>query len=271
MQPNAYIQMFTYFEGLTNQMTTKVLNQDFIAALKEYCINYDNCFQTAVSTVEPQYFGPYLLTAVPTISPATVPVSKSSNNSLSVILNNLALIVGTCGGLLCLLLILGLGYYYYQQRKKAREDAMVVWQKEADNADITIYKKNGARRSSENIHGMNPAFKAMQRPVKVVSDAASAVRRASVKALRRLSHLGGSSAHEEIEVAPSTHVLDGGRLSPRSRPLSSPRQQLNTSTQPSTFYFDDVRSQHASDALSYGYQDLSSDPSGLARPNSTKL
>ena len=114
----AYDEIAAYFEGLVSQFTTKILNDDFTVIFQQYLLDnnvdmitsgsggnsYD--LSSSKSTIQPDYFGPYLLTRLPTTSPVSEPLSSSNGSANNQIWSKLAVILGTTFGILCICCII---------------------------------------------------------------------------------------------------------------------------------------------------------------------
>jgi hypothetical protein len=140
-QPDAYQLMYDYYGNLTHQMLDNVAEGDFMKAFLYFLsLNGNSAFQGVTSGLAPVFFGPFLLTPLPTPAPSGDQVKSNGANSLNSLLLFLALIIGTVSGVLCLAALISSGYYYYYRKRISREDDMAEWAAKSQTADIEITK-----------------------------------------------------------------------------------------------------------------------------------
>jgi len=201
--PNAYGQVLPYYYNLTAQLTQFVLNGYFTAALHQYGLSDGDVFSSTQAIIPPTYFGPYLLTPVPSIQPASAPVAASENAASKVSNNLLAIILSVTLGSCCLLIIALVIQQYYLERKRAREADMETWTREAD-ADVTIFKKQ------TNDDGTNPAYQ--NRPIiRAVRNAVVSIGRASANVGKAISDFVSSKSNRPNQSSknqPSAEKID---------------------------------------------------------------
>jgi len=226
-----------YYFQLTYQLWFRGFLQDkrysqlpFIAIFSEYC---GNCLPGLraesggiVYNTNPKFYGPYLLTAVPTIYPSVAVKSVTSGKVVQSIWSKLAVIIGTVGGILVVLFLLSVFYYFYLQRKEAREKEMELWQQKSD-ANIMIFKKKRVKEENMQVGSVNPGFKMIPKASKIARNVMDSMKATGTAIVRRLSYTGPLKEGSEVELAAHSSIIKENRIN--TGPLGAPRQQLHSS------------------------------------------